>query len=620
MGRGKTSFKDKLEDLQLQYPLLQDSGKADNQKYNVVYMNPLQVFGYNMGSRVLSLVSGRGSGKTQFLSMRLAHCAEIPRATGVLLTASYAQAYQRLMPNLVKGLEQGFHWVEGVHFVRGRPHKSLGFASPLVTPRTFENCICFRNGNVMLLSSLAVQGSVNGLNLSYMLLDEVRYLTPFHKIQEEALPALRGDSYSHPKWSRTQNPYFLSQTYCSDAAVTRRQAEWEDVMENEANSDEQNMKYNDEICDMLAEVEVCPELAELPKFKERLSYLRTKSRIFVRGSSLLNASLLTTEFFETMKRQMPPLLFDIQIIGKKKGLSRDGFYSSFSEELHTYIPNVEDETNIIYNKYQRKYTAIGDRGQKVEYEAPDLSVTSSINDARFDVDCHINYPLCIGIDTNKNINTMCVAQCRQYEGILSAMFLRTIYVLNEKRLEDLCYEFHSIYKYRLSQGPEDAECRKVVLFYDSTSKQGGAYSLRDGEQFRYYNVIFSTLTPLGWNVILVDMGSPMFHELKYEFVNSCLRGSERVFPRINKLNNDYLIAAIENSKLTYKFGAVKKDKSQEKRKTKDEEQQLSNAVTDVTDAFDNVLRGMCFFSDGLGRFGSCEFGFQNIPVFMPTIN
>ena len=619
MGKIRTTFKDKIEDLSKNYPLAKEDNISHNQEdKNLVYMNPLQLFCYNMGSRIMGVVSGRGSGKTQLLSQRLANCAEIPRATGVLLTASYAQAYQRLMPNLVKALEQGFHWVEGVHFVRGRPHKSLGFEAPLVAPRTYENAICFRNGNIMLLSSLAVQGSVNGLNLSYLICDEVRYLSPWRKLQEEALPALRGDSYSHPKWSRTQNPYFLSQTYCSDAAVTRKQAEWEDFMEGDATTDEANVKINDELCEMLAEFELCPDLLELPKFRERLQYLRTKSRVFLRGSSLLNASLLTLEFFETMKRQLPPLLFDIQIIGKKKGLSRDGFYSSFDEELHTYVPNVADETNIIYSDYQKKYTAKGDRGQTIEYEAPDMDAISQINDCRLDVDCLPDYPLAVGIDTNKNINTMCVAQNRPFEGINSAVFLRTIYVLNEKRLEDLFLEFHKIYKYRLSLPGKEA--KKVVLFYDSTSKQGGAYSLRDGEKYRYYNVFVDTLRPLGWETIIIDMGSPMLHEIKYEFVNTCLRGGERVFPRINKLNNDYLIAAIENSKLAYKFGAIKKDKSAEKRKTSDEEQQLSNAVTDVTDAFDNVLRGFCFYSNGLGGFGKTKFGFGNIPVWEPTLS
>lgn len=618
MGREYSSMRDNIERESLHSPLGKPDGVSmTSDEKNLVYMNPLQVFSYNLASRVLSIVSGRGSGKTQFMSQRIACCSEIPRATGALLTASYAQAYQRLMPNLIKGMEIGFHLVEGVHFTRGRPHKSLGFDTPLTSPRTFENAICFRNGNVLLLSSLAVQGSLNGLNLSYLMVDEARYVTPFNKIQEEAIPALRGDSYSHPKWSRTQNPYFLSQTYCSDAAVTVRQAEWEKFMENDSLNDEQNIKYNEELVEMLAEFEACPDLLNVPKFRERLQYLRCKSRVFLRGSSLLNASLLTLDFFDTMKRQLPPLLFDIQIIGKKKGRSRDGYYSSFDEDLHTYLPNIDAENDVIQSRYQRKYNAVGDRGQKIEYEATDLETTAGIDDCRFDVDCHEEYPLCIGIDTNKNINTMVIGQCRPYDNVLSAVILRTIYVLNEKRLEDLFLEFHRIYKHRLSLPGEEA--KKVVLFYDSTSKQGGAYSLRDGDQYRYYNVFYRTLSPLGWNVILVDMGSPMRHELKYEFVNSCFRGSEKVFPRINKIKNDYLIAAIENSKIAFKFGTVKKDKSQEKKKTSDEEQQLSNAVTDVTDAFDNILRGFCFYSDGLGSFGRCMFGVAGVPVFEPEV-
>lgn len=614
-----TTFNDTLRRLAANTPLAaaqQDT--ADKKDANRVYLNPLQLFVYNMGARVTSVISGRGSGKTQLISQRTAQCAEIPRASGVFLGASYAQLYKRTMPNLIKSLEQGYHWIEGYHFVRGRPHKSLSFDTPLTKPRTYENCITFRNGNTMYLTSMSVQGSANGLNLAYIIGDEMRYI-PISRIREEVLPALRGDVYSHPKWSKTQNPYYLSQTYCSDAAVTQRQAEWEHIMEEDAYSDPDNVSVNDELCQMLADLDSCPPLADLPNFRQRLLYLRCKSRILIRGSSILNAAILGTDFFERMKRQMPPLLFDIQIIGKKKGLSRDGFYSSFDEELHTYLPDPDDENNLIHNRYQKKFVTRGERGQKIEYEAPDLDETAAVNDSSLDTDCLPTHPLIIGIDTNKNINTMIVAQERPMQGTLSAVILRTIYVLNEKRMEDLCLEFHRIYKPRLRIGPSTSPARQVILFYDSTSKQGGAYASRQGEKFRYYNILFDTLTPLGWNVTLIDMGAPMRHDIKYEFVNSVLRGSERVFLRINRINNDYLIAAIENSRLAYKFGAVRKDKSAEKRRTADEEQQLNNAFTDITDALDNILIGLCFHSDGTAHYGTATFGFNGIPVFTPTI-
>ena len=94
----------------------------------------------------------------------------------------------------------------------------------------------------------------------------------------------------------------------------------------------------------------------------------------------------------------------------------------------------------------------------------------------------------------------------------------------------------------------------------------------------------------------------MSHNKKYEFLNGCLAGTQRPFIRINKENNENLIAAIENAGVIEGRNGFEKDKSREKSRVKKEiddvEAELSQR-TDFTDAFDTLLIGIRYY--GVGR-------------------
>jgi hypothetical protein len=83
-------------------------------------------------------------------------------------------------------------------------------------------------------------------------------------------------------------------------------------------------------------------------------------------------------------------------------------------------------------------------------------------------------------------------------------------------------------------------------------------------------------------------------------------------PRINRVNNDYLIASLENARTQTKFGRIHKDKSTEKRRTgsglSEGDELGTNNLTDMSDAFDTIMYGMCKFGTmsggrGWGRSG-----------------
>lgn len=569
-------------------PMVQEAAKEKKQKY--LYLNPAQLLAYNFGARDTKVRAGRGLGKsTGFLSPRLRNCwYYIPQSVGIFLGNSIKQLYIRTFPQVISGLEK-CGWYEGVHFFRGHAPQKLiksgAFQEPANPPRVWENAVHVYNGAVTYLVSMAVKASSNGYNASYLLGDETRYL-PWHKVQEEVLPTLRGDTLDYPGRRRNENPYYLSQMWVSDAAITMAQSEWEKA------EDDQTLEINEQIAEMMAELNVCPELGQAKAFIDKLNRLRCQSRVFYNFSSLENVDILGEKYFADRKREMPELMFNIQILGHKKGVAKDGYYASFNHETHTYMPSDVAATDVIYSNFSKKFVGIdasGGYSRRFEYEAPDLGATSKIRDCSLDMDVLPSEPLRIAFDLNANINTVVTGQTYKRDGIDSLNILSSMFTKNERKLRALCGDWARYYEPQRLRNPN------VILYYDSTAKQGGAYALEEAEDTRFYNVVKKELERRKWVVTLVPMGSPMSHPQKYQFVNDVLSGAQRPFLRLNRENNEYLIVAIENCRVKMSSRGPIKDKGQEKLKSEDGIGGKLETRTDITDALDTLIIGVRYF-------------------------
>lgn len=569
-------------------PLVQEA--VGDKGTNYMYLNRAQLLAYNFGARDTKVRAGRGVGKsTGFLSLRIINCWNtIPRSEGIFLGNSVKQLYTKTMPQVITGIEK-FGWKEGIHFFRGQAPKKLissgAFKMPIKKPRVWENVIHVYNGAVTYLVSMAIKASANGFNAAWICADETRYL-PWRKVQEEVMPTLRGDTYDHPGWRRNENPYYLSQMWVSDAAITMAQSEWEKA------EDEQTLEINEQIAEMMAELNVCPELGQAEEFINKLNRLRCQSRVFYNFSSLENVDILGEKYFADRKREMPELMFNIQILGHKKGVAKDGYYASFNHETHTYMPSDVAATDVIYSNFSKKFVGIdasGGYSRRFEYEAPDLGATSKIRDCSLDMDVLPSEPLRIAFDLNANINTVVTGQTYKRDGIDSLNILSSMFTKNERKLRALCGDWARYYEPQRLRNPN------VILYYDSTAKQGGAYALEEAEDTRFYNVVKKELERRKWVVTLVPMGSPMSHPQKYQFVNDVLSGAQRPFLRLNRENNEYLIVAIENCRVKMSSRGPIKDKGQEKLKSEDGIGGKLETRTDITDALDTLIIGVRYF-------------------------
>lgn len=595
-----------------------------------VYLHRGQLDIYNFGSRSTKVRAARGFGKTSYIGLHMVNVTRgLRRQMGGFVGASAKQLYTRTMPNALKVVNSlGF---EQFYF-RGQAPAKLRWEMPLARPRNWENIIHFQNGFCWQMLSMAVRGSANGLNLAALIGDETKYL-PWQRVKEEVLPTLRGD-FMPPAARKVEkkrygagtdpkmNHYYLSQLWVSDAGLTQQQCLWEKEKEYETR------EINAQIAEMLAELKylekhnpkMAVQLAQNEIFLRKLELLRSQSETFWNFSSIENAAMLGGEaWIRQMKRELPDLMFRIQILGQEKGAAKDGFYSNFDIDVHGYTCDDIQTYDLIADRFtiKQKGKALDVQNWPTQYETEvidfDQCQTAGDN-CSLDTDVDYTEPLRIAIDCNANLNGMVIGQTRRFEGRESLLVMKSMFVMNERKLRALCKDFTDYYKPFLRRKGE------VIFYYTATIKQGGstAYAVEGVEDNRFDKVVVRELEQMGWKVTAVDMGGAMFHSDKYQFINDVLAFQQSPAFRINREagRNDYLITAIENAGLLP--GTFKKDKSHEKLKATNEESLGGDprTRTDITDALDDLLIGVRFHGEGHRRIGGSLRGrYQNLAIF-----
>ena len=590
---------------------------------NKVYMSPWQKKVRNFGSRSTKVLAGRGTGKSAFLAFNMADVTiSLPRMMGGFCGASAKQNYTRTMPNVLKVMNLlGF--IEGMHYFLGRPPARLRWPTPIAKPRVWENCVSFANGFVWQMISLAVKGSANGLNLAALMGDETKYM-PWKRVKEEVLPTLRGD-FMPPSARKTEqkrwgygtdprrNNHYLSQLWVSDAGLNNRECLWEKEAEFET------LEVNDKIQEMMAELRYleryhpkeAARLAANDNFLQELYALRTQSETFWRLSSIENVALLGTAWIRQMKRELPDLLFRLQILNQPRGTAKEGFYCNFSE-LNTY--ESEEVTDIVLDKYSTriKGKALDASRWPTDYETESLDYDQLQHDGEdcsLDLDLDYSEPLRIALDANHDINCFVVGQTRMYQGKASLLVMKEFFVQNEIRLRGLSKLFAQYYKPFLRRG-----CKEVIFYVASSIKQGAskAYALEESEQSRFDIVVADELSSYGFKVTRAEFNS-WRQERKYQFINDCFSGAASPAVYINREAGRcvYLRAALENAAVVP--GTFKKFKETEKYKSEDGVAGDKRSRTTITDAFDDLVIGVRECAESRTKIGGSLRGrFQNL--------
>lgn len=520
-----------------------------------IYFNKPQRLTQLIGAKTTVIVAGRRTGKTDSIAAPfvLRNMQRMVGSTGGIVVPTFKHGLTNTIPGLLAAWNR-WGYVRDVHYVIGkRPPKSFG--KPIIEPANYEHVITFYNGSVAVIISQDRPGSSNSLTLSWLLIDEAKFIN-YDKLKEETLPANGGI-----KSFFGQHSYNHSMMILSDMPQTSKGSwflHYKEKMDPELITTIEGTIYK--IWSIRQHVrELKAKGQPVPTYiRKRLQYLdrdlnkmRSVAVYYKEYSSIENLQLLGENYIKQMKRDLTPLTFQTSILCQRIGIAKDGFYSSMRER-HKYDASDFKYLDSLEWKETFDETAI---------------------DCRADADLDPSAPICIGMDYNANINWIVAGQPRN--GRL--LVLKSFYVKYERKLPELINDFCMYYAHHHN--------KEIVFYYDSTAL-GSNYAVNE-EDFHW--VIKNNFEMHGWTVNDVYLGNPMKHDEKYLLINQGFAGRNKLMPMFNRQNNDDLILAVQSAGVVRGRNGFRKHKAGEK--LAENEENLLEHRTDGTDAFDTLYIG-----------------------------
>ena len=518
-----------------------------------VYFNKPQRLTQLIGANTTVIVAGRRTGKTDSIAAPfvLRNMQRMSGSTGGIVVPTFKHGLTNTIPGLLAAWKR-WGFIEGIHYVVGRkPPKS--FRQPIIDPKDYEHVISFYNGSVAVIISQDRPGSSNSLTLSWLLVDEAKFID-YAKLKDETLPANGGIKSHFGKHSFNHSIMILS-----DMPQTQKGSwflHYRDKMDPELIRTIEATVYEiwrtkERIRALNASGKPVPPYLKgyLRRLDRDLNKMRSVAVYYREYSSIENLQLLGENYIKQMKRDLTPLTFQTSILCQRIGIAKDGFYSSMREG-HKYDAN--DNQYLDTLGYDYDFSAL---------------------DSRADKDVDPDAPICIGMDYNANINWIVAGQPRDRR----LNVIKSFYVKFERKIPGLVEDFCRYYA--------EHRNKTVVYYYDATAL-GSNYAVND--QDFHYNVV-KEFERRGWRVESVYIGNPMRHDEKYLLINNAFAGKQRLMPFFNRSNNEDLILAIQSAGVSNGRNGFRKDKSGEK--LAESEEDLLEHRTDGTDAFDTLYIG-----------------------------
>lgn len=513
---------------------------------NQVYFNEPQLLTQLIAANTSVIVAGRRTGKTDSIAAPyiLRNFQRMPGSSGGIVVPTYRHGLTNTIPGVFTAFNR-WGYKEGIHYVIGKvppPH----FKKPIIRPFSYDRVISFVNGSVAILISQDRTGVSNSLTLSWLLVDEAKFID-YRKLKEETLPANGGIKSFFGRHSCNHSLMILS-----DMPQTKRGSwflNYEDKMDRELIEVIKGLIF--ESWRLREAYKRNPSDSTFKRLRicdRELNQLRSVATFYKEYSSIENIQLLGENYIRQMKRDLTPLTFQTSILCKRIGIARDGFYSCLSERLFYDADDLDYLDSLGYDVAEADLHAVAD------------------NDIRPEL------PLCIGMDYNADINWIVAGQ--PVHNRLNV--LKSFYTKYERKLPELVSDFCRYYNSHKN--------KKVIFYYDST-----AIGRNAANPTTYHSVVMECFKQNGWEVRDIYIGQPMRHDQKYLLINQAFKGRQRLTPYFNRHNNEDLLVAMQSAGVERGRLGFRKDKSGEK--LAESEEDLLQFRTDGTDAFDTLFIG-----------------------------
>ena len=522
-------------------------------KTKQIYFNEPQRLTQLIGANISVIVAGRRTGKTDSIAAPfvLRNMQRMPGSTGGIVVPTFKHGLTNTLPGLFAAWKR-WGYIQGVHYVVGRkPPKS--FAKAIIEPSDYEHVISFYNGSVAVIISQDRPGSSNSLTLSWLLIDEAKFID-YEKLKDETFPANGGIKSYFGKHSFNHSIMILSdmpQTQKGSWFLHYKDKMDEELIDTIKATIYEIWKTKERVRRLKDEGKAVPKYLKryLRTLDTNLNKMRSVAVYYKEYSSIENLQLLGENYIKQMKRDLTPKTFQTSILCQRIGIAKDGFYSSMREG-HKY--NASD------------FEYLDSLGYDFAPEAMDCRADKDINPLA---------PICIGMDYNANINWIVAGQP---EG-RRLNIIKSFYVKFERKIPALVEEFCNYYAHHQN---------KTVVYYYDTTALGANYAVNEQD---FHWVVCHEFEKRGWQVEDVYLGNPMRHDEKYLLINQGFAGKQRLMPFFNRQNNDDLILAIQTAGVVRGRNGFRKDKGGEK--LDETEENLLEHRTDGTDAFDTLYIG-----------------------------
>lgn len=538
---------------------------------NRIYFNDVQRRVQLIAARTSVIVAGRRTGKTDSIAspFSLRNMQRMPGSGGGIVVPTFKHGLTNTIPGMLAAWER-WGYREGIHYVVGRKPPKF-FKDPIIKPRENEHLIHYCNGSFAYILSQDSAYSANSLTLSWLLIDEARFID-YEKLKGETFPALGGikADFGHKScWNSMMVLSDMPQTQKGSWFLRYREQMDPKLIGVIEGAIYEYWKIRSRIIGMRKKGVEPPAYLKgyLRRLDRDLNRLRSQATYYKEYSSIENIALLGEDYIRKMKRDLTPKTFQTSILCRRLGIAKDGFYSSMREK-HKY--DASDYDYLEERFYQNDFSA-------------DM-------DSRSDADVDPNAAICIGMDFNANINWIVAGQPDRENRRLNV--IKSFYVKYERKITELVADFCDYYIFHRN--------KRIIFYYDATAL-GSNYAVNDLD---FHKVVVSSFEKRGWSVDSVYLGAPMKHHEKYLLINEGFAGRNRLEPFFNRQNNDDLILAIQTAEVERGRNGFRKNKSGEK--LKETEENRLELRTDGTDAFDNLYIGCERFprSSGTGFFFS----------------
>lgn len=514
------------------------------------YFNTKQLECMKIAANTEYIVASRGFGKSEGIDAPrlIRNVFAMPRSSGALLSPTYGKLLRNTLPAIFHALDR-LGYKRNLHYFVGRkPDKRYKFNTPYIQPFNYDYVISWFNGSIQHLISFDRTMSANSMSLDYILGFEAKFLD-HDKIKNEVLPANRGNINYFGNC-----PWHHGQLYTTDMP-TSTSGMW--ILDKEKEMDR-------DLIDLIRYTYLKLKRAQkfepenntkISRMTRELATLRRKATFYAEYDVFDNIAVLGEEFVKNMKRDLAPLEFQTSILNIRRRKIPNGFYSGFSEKIHSYT------------SYDNSYLDRAD--YNFEY----------VKDCRADGDVSRSKRLIISNDYNAAINSLVVGQLHGKE----LRTIKSMYVKTPRKLRDVVQDFCDYYQHH--------PIRTIDYVYDSTAIYETPVS---GESFA--DLVIKVLRENRFEVNPIYIGNPVKHHIKHSWINLAFKGDpDFPFVTFNRDNNEYLILAMQNTGIVTGINGFQKDKSAEK--LADSPELPDEHKTHITDAWDTMFVGVYLYSN-----------------------